>query len=559
MRWSLALAWSAVLLLCLLSQPAAKAEISLRGGSAEGGEPQQEGGMMTCEEAEDAADELKASGSFQEAADMWVSIIGACGDSAVRRSALGVCLLRDGQIEEAELAFVKALEMDPTRASDAANMASLTFSTGELQKADAWAQKCVAAAKSSGKDGILRACETILRKATDAIRIQSEQEKLLAHHEARGDDGKGGGSGDEGVCTGSSGCNWQEGLRRVRDGEAEFSSIGPKHGNIVKVDEYEASELTFEHFWSNYAMRSKPVVIRNMKSRVSGSLSLEKIKALCGNETVHPRVYSEEVEGTGGIKLANADPLTLDEYLTERENGRADGRLVFDWPLPMNCPEILKDFAVPSYFAQDFLQNISSRAEKADPDDPTAFILNGAWPSLFVGPEMSGGGLHIDALGTNFWMVVLEGEKLWQFFEPEQLPYLYPDPKSDTMLAADRLQVDTVRPDYEAFPLYAFASSFMTVVGPNDGLFVPAGSPHQVTNLSPSVAVSMNYIDSSNLDRAISVLEHSSKDLELATKEHLRGFRDSVTSSVSKDFADRNVYDFVPDRKDASWASFKAT
>ena len=40
--------------------------------------------------------------------------------------------------------------------------------------------------------------------------------------------------------------------------------------------------------------------------------------------------------------------------------------------------------------------------------------------------------------------------------------------------------VNTREPDYQAYPLYAFANSSICIVGPGDGLFVPAGSPHQV-------------------------------------------------------------------------------
>ena len=39
-----------------------------------------------------------------------------------------------------------------------------------------------------------------------------------------------------------------------------------------------------------------------------------------------------------------------------------------------------------------------------------------------------------------------------------------------------------------------------------DVLFVPAGCPHQVETLEPSVAVSSNFIDQSNLDASLSEL-----------------------------------------------------
>ena len=65
--------------------------------------------------------------------------------------------------------------------------------------------------------------------------------------------------------------------------------------------------------------------------------------------------------------------------------------------------------------------------------------------------------------------------------------------------------MNTRQPDYARYPLYAFSNSSVCIVGPGDGLFVPAGSPHQVTNLSPSIAISMNYIDASNVENALGV------------------------------------------------------
>lgn len=69
----------------------------------------------------------------------------------------------------------------------------------------------------------------------------------------------------------------------------------------------------------------------------------------------------------------------------------------------------------------------------------------------------------------------------------------------------DSFGVNTRQPDYSRYPLYAFSNSSVCIVGPGDGLFVPSGSPHQVTNLSPSIAISMNYIDASNIEKALAV------------------------------------------------------
>lgn len=47
------------------------------------------------------------------------------------------------------------------------------------------------------------------------------------------------------------------------------------------------------------------------------------------------------------------------------------------------------------------------------------------WPSLFVGPAGSGSGLHVDPLGSNFWMLLIAGRKRWAFFDRADRPLLY--------------------------------------------------------------------------------------------------------------------------------------
>ena len=72
------------------------------------------------------------------------------------------------------------------------------------------------------------------------------------------------------------------------------------------------------------------------------------------------------------------------------------------------------------------------------------------------------------------------------------------------------------------------------VLRAGDMLFVPNGIPHRVVNLSPTVALSANYVDGSNIEDVLQHLEEASlfhprsAELRLAlqelprTKEHLQ-------------------------------------
>ena len=75
---------------------------------------------------------------------------------------------------------------------------------------------------------------------------------------------------------------------------------------------------------------------------------------------------------------------------------------LFDWSLPLNCPELMQELAIPEYVADDFLQRT-----------PAGSLYQDSWPSLFIAPAGLTSELHVDAFGSNFWMALFEGRKRW--------------------------------------------------------------------------------------------------------------------------------------------------
>ena len=75
-------------------------------------------------------------------------------------------------------------------------------------------------------------------------------------------------------------------------------------------------------------------------------------------------------------------------------------KYLFDWSLPLNCPELVKELQIPKYFASDFLQRT-----------PPGSLYRDSWPSLFIAPAGITSELHVDAFGSNFWMALFEGRK----------------------------------------------------------------------------------------------------------------------------------------------------
>jgi hypothetical protein len=100
-----------------------------------------------------------------------------------------------------------------------------------------------------------------------------------------------------------------------------------------------------------------------------------------------------------------------------------------------------------------------------------------------------------DAFGSNFWMLLVEGKKKWTFFSEADLPLLRPTyPFSfDPVFPKDVLTTTPAR-------------AFEVELQAGEMIFVPAGSPHAVTNLSTTVALSGNYVDESNIAASLLAL-----------------------------------------------------
>lgn len=98
-------------------------------------------------------------------------------------------------------------------------------------------------------------------------------------------------------------------------------------------------------------------------------------------------------------RLENAGNSQLSAILAlfEKHRGLAGNLYVHDDSLPALCPAALENFTVPRYFAGDWLQRVPQPARGR-------CKVCSYWPSLFLGPEGSSSALHVDALGTHFFM-----------------------------------------------------------------------------------------------------------------------------------------------------------
>lgn len=312
----------------------------------------------------------------------------------------------------------------------------------------------------------------------------------------------------------------------------------------LAVDRIPFGSITYSEFLDRYAHCSKPVIftgasehmlskhfewtLEGIASSALGSCQvIPKVRhpescAWAQHEQLPSMTMSEFIARMTlhGNKLGNKLKSNSDNILRRQEDGStsmstADDdfshEYLVDWSIPQNCPQILQDvdanrpgiIRLPALCSMDWLQST-----------PPSTIYRDSWPSLFIGPTGSSSGLHIDAFGSNFWMLLVSGNKKWTFFLETDLPNLCPTyPFSfDPVFPPDILN-------------HTPARSYETVLAAGELLFVPANSPHSVINQTSTIAISGNYVDESNISSCIDALGRDgltcprSKKLQHALKQ----------------------------------------
>ena len=238
----------------------------------------------------------------------------------------------------------------------------------------------------------------------------------------------------------------------------------------VEVSSYSA--MTEEKFSSLCHSRT-PVLLTEVPRPTDQPWTLEHIRTMAGDMKVEVKRKVEGSTEWAGLEVAEVK--TVSQFL---EDGREEEYL-FDWSLPLHCPQLSEEFRVPPLLEDNILTSTTSHAQ-----------YRNSWPSLFIAKAGTHSGLHIDAFGSHFWMYLFSGEKRWTFYPPETAGRLGPTFYSS---------LDPVfrpGPDLPSLPSYS-----LTLL-PGQLLFVPAGAPHRVENISDTIAVSANLVNQSNIGLA---------------------------------------------------------
>ena len=281
-------------------------------------------------------------------------------------------------------------------------------------------------------------------------------------------------------------------------------------GTVAPIRRVAYWELGQREFEEAHAELGVPVIVTGFDSLSREPWSIEHLRRECGHLTPRVAQFNPRSATWAGMHLEREAPETFAGFLDRLAAGAGEGPegagVVFDWGLRLEggCRALLRTLSIPSYF--------------------TRTIVAGYGPGLFVQPNGTRCGLHFDTGSTHFWQWVWSGAKRWRVWRAADWPRLFEygmwrraffrDARCTGLfgerataaaecedgfgaLLADGFDDDALELLADGSPLHFYEETLHA----GELLFVPARAPHQVINVGgePSVALSMNYVDFTNL------------------------------------------------------------
>ena len=219
--------------------------------------------------------------------------------------------------------------------------------------------------------------------------------------------------------------------------------------------------------------RGRPVVLEGVASSWPAMrkwADLDWLRAQHGTRLVPVELgtLARGEEGTWGERIMCLGDF-IDGHLAHTQPDLPVGYLA-QHPLFEQIPRLRDDFAVPPICSATggSVQHVN------------------AW----LGPAGTVTPLHFDSYDNVLTQAV--GHKRVRMYEASQTRYLYPKACGGGGVSAQGnvSAVDIEAPDHARFPEFAQATCLEAVIGPGDGLFIPAGCWHHVRSLSTAFSVS---------------------------------------------------------------------
>jgi hypothetical protein len=176
-------------------------------------------------------------------------------------------------------------------------------------------------------------------------------------------------------------------------------------------------------------------------------------------------------------------------------------------------PDMLDDFEQP-YFFDNFYEEL--------PREYRAWFLK-FFSYLFLGPSGTVTPLHVDLYMTHAWLTQIAGRKHLLLFSPADRELVYHG------------AVDPLHPDLAKYPRFSEATAYEAVLEPGETVLFPAGWYHHVVSLDPSISLSFNGVNRTNI--IAHILSISENLPRWARQVNLTDFRDAAQLRwTAKDF-----------------------
>jgi hypothetical protein len=291
-----------------------------------------------------------------------------------------------------------------------------------------------------------------------------------------------------------------------------------------EIPRVSAKDLTIEEFIEQFEKPNKPVIITDGVSHWPAlkKWNKEYFKNVCGEKQFRATSASAALPAT----------FTMKEYIQYAEQTFEESPLyLFERDFVAN--ETLRgDYAVPDYFSSTTYDTQQLPTQKHLQTDLFSVLGEKTRPDyhwLVMGPAKSGSLFHIDPNQTNAWNVCIEGRKKWIFYPPNHSP-----PGVESSLDGGEVVVPITTGEW-LLTFWSFHQEaryhanpamrpFEVITHPGEIIFVPNGYWHMVVNLDFCIALTHNYVSTSNLSKVLHFLREK--------PDQISGVRDRVHEAI---------------------------
>ncbi|XXG40438.1 hypothetical protein AAC387_Pa01g1154 [Persea americana] len=165
-----------------------------------------------------------------------------------------------------------------------------------------------------------------------------------------------------------------------------------------------------------------------------------------------------------------------------------DPLYIFDDKFGEAAPGLLEDYSVPYLFREDLFDVL-------DGDKRPPF----RW--LIIGPERSGASWHVDPSLTSAWNTLLSGRKRWALYPPGRVPVGVTVHVNEEDGDVNIETPTSLQWWLDIYPHLADHDKPLECTQmPGETIYVPSGWWHCVLNLETTIAVTQNFVNTSNFE-----------------------------------------------------------